>query len=322
MKIIGKVGREDIAIVYMAETKSKRIVEFVESVQPPIPREEKWVLIVSSLDGCPVKCKICDAGGFYKGKLSKQEIIDQIDYMVQNRFPDRIVAVKKFKIQFARIGEPSYNSAVLDVLEEIPARYSATGLIVCISTIAPSGSDEFFQKMLDIKKRYYNGKFQLQFSIHTTDENLRRWLVPTPTWNFETIADYGNVFFQEKDRKIALNFALAENMPVEPEILLRYFDPEKFLIKITPVNPTYTATENGIISRIVPEEKTYEEITRLSSVGYEIILSIGELEENKIGSNCGQYITHFLTKKKTIESGYSYPLISCNTSISGEMTHN
>ncbi len=310
MRIIGKTGREDIAIVYIAETERNRIVEFVESVQPPIPREEKWVLIVSSLYGCPVKCKICDAGGFYKGKLSKQEILEQIDYMVQNRFPDRVIPVKKFKIQFARIGEPSYNNAVLDALEEIPVRYRADGLIACISTIAPAGSEEFFQKLLNIKKRYYHGKFQLQFSIHTTDDNLRRWLIPTTTWNFETIADYGNVFFQKDDRKIALNFALAENMPVEPEILLRHFDPEKFLIKITPVNPTFAAMENGIISKVVPEIETYEEIDKLFSAGYEVILSIGELEENKIGSNCGQYITHFLTKKQLTSSAYSYPVVN------------
>ena len=72
MRIIGKTGREDIALVYLAETKEGKLVEFVESVQPPIPRDEKWVLIVSTLYGCPVGCLFCDAGGWYDGKLSKE----------------------------------------------------------------------------------------------------------------------------------------------------------------------------------------------------------------------------------------------------------
>ena len=37
MKIIGKAGKEDIAIVYIAEMDNGLLSEFVESIQPPIP---------------------------------------------------------------------------------------------------------------------------------------------------------------------------------------------------------------------------------------------------------------------------------------------
>ena len=87
MKIIGRAGREDIAYVYLADMDNGHFVEFVESVQPPIPREDKWVLIVSTLFGCPIGCKICDAGGWYKGRLSKEDILRQIDYLVTQRYP-------------------------------------------------------------------------------------------------------------------------------------------------------------------------------------------------------------------------------------------
>lgn len=309
MKIIGKVGRDDIALVYIAEMKMGLYTEFVESVQPPIPREKKWVLIVSTLYGCPVKCKICDAGGTYKGKLSAEEITEQIDFMIKNRFPDGKIPVKKFKIQFARIGEPTFNAEVLKVLETLPELYNAPGLMVCISTIAPSGREKFFTEMLKIKQKYYVGKFQLQFSIHTTDDKLRDWLVPITKWNFRQIADYGEVFYQHGDRKIALNFALAEDMPVDENVLLRHFNPEKFMIKITPVNPTLSAFKNKVISYIKTENEKYEIIDRLKSAGYEVILSIGEVEENKIGSNCGQYVNYYLNNKIPSEESYSYPLV-------------
>jgi len=293
MKIVAKVGREDIAMVYIAEMNKGKKIEFVESVQPPLPREKKWVLILSTLYGCPVRCRFCDAGDDFQGKLSKDEIISQIDYLVRMRFPERKVSVEKFKVQFARMGEPAFNQDVLDVIMELPNLYNAPGLIPCISTIAPEGTDGFFERLLDIKKRYYREKFQFQFSIHTTDMELRDWLVPVKKWDFRKMAEYGNLFYERGDRKIALNFALADGMPVEPDILLHHFSPDKFLIKITPVNPTYQATKNKISSYILPEKKEYPVIDALSEAGYEVLLSIGELEENYIGSNCGQYITNY-----------------------------
>ncbi|MEW6456986.1 MAG: radical SAM protein [Acidobacteriota bacterium] len=308
MKIVAKVGREDIAMIYIAEMDKGKQIEFVESVQPPLPREKKWVLIVSTLYGCPVSCRFCDAGGNFQGKLSKDEIVFQIDYLIKMRFPERRVSVEKFKIQFARMGEPAFNQDVLDVLMELPDLCNAPGLIPSISTIAPEGTDKFFKRLLDIKKRYYRGKFQFQFSIHTTDVKLRKWLVPVKKWDFGKMAEYGDIFYEKGDRKIALNFALANGMPVNPDILLHHFNPDKFLIKITPVNPTHQATKNKISSHILPEKKEYPIIDALCRAGYEVLLSIGELEENYIGSNCGQYITNYKRKKEFIKDSYTYHL--------------
>jgi 23S rRNA (adenine2503-C2)-methyltransferase len=181
----------------------------------------------------------------------------------------------------------------------------------CISTIAPAGTEEFFEKLIKIKKKYYKGRLQLQFSIHTTDERLRDWLIPINKWNFSDISEYGKVFYEDGDRRIALNFALGEGMPVEPLVLLKYFEPEYFCIKITPVNPTINAIQNQITSYIKAETGKYEIIEKLRDSGYEVILSIGELEENQIGSNCGQYIQHYLNSRKRIKEGYTYPIEVC-----------
>lgn len=314
MKIIAKAGNEDIAMVYIAEMDNGKRIEFVESVQPPFPREKKWVLTISTLYGCPVGCRFCEAGYYYQGKLSKNEIISQIDYLIESRFPDKRVPVEKFKIQFARMGEPAFNPSVLDTLEKLPSLYEAPGLFPSLSTIAPRGAFKFFQRLLEIKNTTYKDRFQLQFSIHTTDIKLRDWLIPTKKWGFEKIAEYGEEFYKNKERKITLNFALAEKMPVDPEILLSHFSPDKFLIKITPVNPTYQAIKNKISSHIIPIKEKYEIIDALEKAGYQVILSIGELEENYIGSNCGQYITNYFlsqdafAKKEFIQNAYTYPI--------------
>ena len=308
MKVVAKTGIEEIAVVYIAESGNGRLVEFVESLQPPLSREEKWVLMVSTLYGCPVECKICDAGGRYRGKLSKEEILWQIDYLVRHRFPDGKIPVKKFKIQFARMGEPAFNSAVLDVLEELPSRYDAPGLLPSLSTVAPIGCKTFFRRLLEIKKEFYPYRFQLQFSIHTTDEDKRNWLIPIRKWSFGEIARYGEEFFDKGGRKITLNFALARDTPLDPSVLIKYFHPDVFLIKITPVNPTYTAERNKVYSYISPDQQDYDVINSLRDVGYEVILSIGELMENHIGSNCGQYITNYLQNKNNLKDSYTFSL--------------
>lgn len=308
MKIKIHTGSEEIAVVYLAEMREDRMVEFLESLQPPIPREKKWVLIVSTLYGCPIKCPICDASGFYKGKLTADDILAQIDYLVTKRYPGRIIPAEKFKIQFARMGEPSYNPAVLDVLEELPNCYHAPGLMPCISSIAPVGTEGFFERLFEIKNRLYGPRFQLQFSIHSTDRETRDWMIPAKKWDFEKIAEYGKRFFKKGDRKITLNFALARNIPVEPDILRRFFDPDLFLIKITPLNPTYKATEHKLESYIDAYDvnKKYNLVSQLRDHGYEAIVSIGEVEENKIGSNCGQYIQRHLREEIPLDMGYTY----------------
>jgi 23S rRNA (adenine2503-C2)-methyltransferase len=309
MKVIASSGRDDIAVVYIGKMRDDRFVEFVESVQPPVPREKKWVLIISSLFGCPVGCSFCDAGITYKGKLSKEEIFAQMDFPIRKRFPNGDIPVEKFKVQFARVGEPALNSAVIEALSELPYRYNAPGLLPCVSTIAPSGSDVFFDKLLDIRKNVFRDKnFQLQFSIHTTDEKLRDKLIPVKKWDLKKVSEYGEVFFEEGYRKITLNFALANGTPIEPFILSKYFNPDKFLIKITPINPTYKAQKNKICSFIEPDngKKSRSLIKNLQSAGYQVITSIGILEENNIGSNCGQYLQAHLAEEETLKDGYTY----------------
>jgi 23S rRNA (adenine2503-C2)-methyltransferase len=309
MKILAKTGNSDLATVYMADMGGGRLIEFVEACQPPYSRAERWILMVSTLYGCPVKCLFCDAGGDYRGKPTAEEILMQIDHMVGEWFPDGIVPASKFKIQFARMGEPSLNMAVLDALEELPRRYQTVGLMPSVSTIAPLGTDAFFERLIDVKDRLYaGGRFQFQYSIHTTDVALRDRLIPVRKWDFARMAAYGEKFFRAGDRKITLNFALAADSPIEASVLTRYFDPARYLIKLTPVNPTSRATQNNLASHIDPlRPETAESVTRsLMEAGYDVIVSIGEAEENEIGSNCGQYVLNYLESGVAVKDGYTY----------------
>ncbi|MEE9455853.1 MAG: radical SAM protein [bacterium] len=311
MRIVASCGRPDLAMAYVAEFEPGKLVEFVEAVQPPLPREEKWVVLVSTLFGCPVGCLMCDAGNRYRGKLSAAEVLAQVDFLVRKHFPGGDVPVKKFKIQFARVGEPALNAAVLDVLEELPRRYRAPGLLPALSSVAPAGADRFWEGLLAVKRGHYrDGNFQLQFSIHTTDEELRDRLVPIKKWSLADVAAYGEEFYEPGDRKVTLNFALAEGSPLEPAVLVRIFDPGKFLVKITPLNPTYRAQRHGLRSYLSssPSEGEAAVVRGLRAKGFDVIVSIGEAEENHIGSNCGQFLSAHLDAREGIAGGYTYPV--------------
>lgn len=308
MEIIKEIGDEKISKVYIAKLKEEYI-EFVEALTPPLNIKKKWVIIISTQVGCPFKCKFCDAGGNFKRNLKEEEIFKQINFLINNRFKDGFVETEKFKIQFARVGEPTLNNDVLNVLKKLKEKIKCKNLIPSISTIAPSNCLNFLKNLTEIKDKYYsNGNFQLQFSIHSTDEKKRNWLSKAKKLSLEEISDFGEYFFKKKDKKITLNFALMEEKDIEIRKIKKIFSKEKFLIKITPVNPTISAI-NGKIPSLWFEDK--EKIKKISNElkieGFEVIESLGELKENEIGSNCGQYIQKFL-KENFKENLISYNL--------------
>ena len=330
MRLVAEFGKENLATVYVAALEdasrrtgedasrgagedASRLVEFVESVQPPISREEKWVLIVSTLLGCPVGCSFCDAGGWYDGKLSEEEIVNQILWMVDRRYPDRVVPVSKLKIQFARMGEPAFNRAVPAALDRIRSLLDAPGLLPSVSTVAPAGTEPFFEDLLRVKDEHYRGgRFQLQFSIHSTDRAVRERLVPVRGLSFEWMAAYGSRFRDPGDQKVTLNFALAEGVPVDPAVARSLFSPDDFLIKLTPVNPTVKARASRLASRIDPARpETGRAAARdFERAGFDVIVSVGEVEENAIGSNCGMFVSDLRAEGGRVREGYSSLLYS------------
>ena len=306
MKVVERTGHPNIATVYVAQSEAGDLVEYVESVEPPIPRNQKWVNIISTLYGCPVKCQMCDAGMQYRGRLSTDEMLFQVDDLVQRRYPDRVIPCEKWKIQFARMGDPAFNPDVLELLRQLPAKYEAPGLFPSLSTIAPAGCDRFFDQLIDIKRELYPERFQFQFSLHTTDENTRRRLIPVRTWSFDRMGEYGEAIYGGIGRRPTLNFALMQDVPVQLDVLLRYFSPDVFLIKLTPLNPTFRSRESGLASLYDTPDVWNALVDRLRNAGYPVIESVGELEENAIGSNCGQYIEAIRREEKLPEGSYTY----------------
>jgi 23S rRNA (adenine2503-C2)-methyltransferase len=185
------------------------------------------------------------------GRISKEGMFWQLDYMISRRYPDSSVPVKQLKVHFTRMGEPSFNMAVLDVINEFEWYWQAPGFMPSISSIAPNGSEKFFEELLNIKnKKFFNGNFQLQFSIHTTDEKKRDAMMPVKKWSFEKMAAYGRNYKNKRDRKVTLSFAPSAENEIYIDKLKNIFDPAIFLIKLTPLNETGNVLKNNLSSVI------------------------------------------------------------------------
>jgi 23S rRNA (adenine2503-C2)-methyltransferase len=293
LRLVASTGNPELAMVHVAEDDRGRRLEFVDSIQPPRTRDEKWVVIVSTMYGCPVGCQMCDAGGDYQGKVSTEEMLWQVRSAVGERFGNGGPRTDMLKVQFARMGDPALNDAVLDALVGLRSEFNGTNVVASVSTVAPVISRDFLAKLRRVKDEHYpGGRFQLQFSIHSTDPDVRGRLCPIKTLSFEEMAAIGTAFRTEGDKRVTLNFCLIDGIPIDPTVVREHFDPEHFLIKLTPLNPTSRAESAGLVSLIGKgrEEEAKRYIEAFQAQGFDVLLSIGEYEENQIGSNCGQYL--------------------------------
>jgi 23S rRNA (adenine2503-C2)-methyltransferase len=275
-----------------------RLVEVVDGLAPPAPRAAKWIVNLSTQFGCPVGCPTCDAAGAYSGEPDEEELWAQVAWAL-GRHPGLAARCAKLKVHLARMGEPSLNDAVLPFLEALPARLAAPGLWACVASVAPRGREAWFARLREVKRRLYPGRFQLQFSIQSTDPDARAWLVPVACWNLDEIADFGHAFWAPGDRKVLLNFALARGVPFEPEVLLGRFSPERFALKLTPLNPTFRGRTAGLESvlRSPSEGEVRPALERLGAHGFDVVWSVGDGREDEIGSNCGQAVRLTLAER-------------------------
>jgi 23S rRNA (adenine2503-C2)-methyltransferase len=300
--ILQKKGKKDLAQVYVASLRNDpgSLVEFVDACSPTAgDRGKKWVIIISTQLGCPVKCLMCDAGGVFRGNLSAAEMLAQVRTVVADNDTDP-AGCAKFKIQFARMGEPALNPQVITALREISALYP--GAIPCIATIGPWNCGRWLSELLIVRDLFRD--FQLQFSVNSTDEALRDVIMPYPKIMLAELAEYGQSFYRPGQRQAVLNFALQPQWTLDAEALRRTFDPRYFAVKLTPTNPTVAGSENGLeLSESVDFiNRTMEEKARsLEKQGFMVIRSVGELEENRIGSNCGQAVKSYAESRAEYE---------------------
>ncbi len=206
-------------------------------------REERWMIGVSCQSGCPVGCKFCATGKLTKYRnLTSEEIINQVLFAVNKNLKDMPhyflpFKSKEFKINYTRMGEPFLNiknviKAINFFKKNIPNSHNY------ISTIGLKGSDF----------SWIEGNITLQISLHSLDEKRRQELIPVN--NLMSLEELGQIRTKSY-LKTTLNLTLVDEEDFDIEKLKKYFDPEYFFIKLSPINKNFISEKNNMGDGII-----------------------------------------------------------------------
>lgn len=201
-------------------------------------RDERWMVGVSVMSGCPVRCQFCATAKLKKCRnLTADEIVEQVEFILsQNKNQDPSKS-REFKINYTRMGEPFLNiENVRKAIEIVNAIYPNTHHYV--STIGVRGSD--FSWIKD--------NITLQISLHSLDEERRNDLIPYK--NKLTIRELGEIRTQS-NLKTTINLTLVDEADFDISKLKEYFDKDKFFIKLSPINKNEISEKNKLGDGII-----------------------------------------------------------------------
>jgi len=196
-------------------------------------RKERWMIGVSTMSGCPVGCRFCATGKLPRWrKLTAAEIVEQVEFILSQHSDLSFCEAKEHKINYTRMGEPFLNLPyVQEAIPLIEEKYPGTHHYV--STIGMQGSD--FSWIKD--------NITLQVSLHSLDEARRDALIPVT--KKMTIQELGQIR-TKSSLKTTVNMTLVDEDDFDIEKLEANFDPAKFFIKVSPINPNEISKGNNL----------------------------------------------------------------------------
>ena len=263
-----------------------------------LPYSKKWVITISTQYGCSMNCRFCDVPKVGAGRnATLSDLCDQILTAIYQH--PEVKHTQRLNIHFARMGEPTWNNAVLScgrMIKNLIKPDLGDSLVhPVISTMLPKNNKSLFAFLLDwvhIKNNIYNGDAGLQFSINSTDDAQRDYLFSGNSLPLEEIAKIGQNLPMPVGRKYTLNFALADDSIIEGKRLRELFKPEKFMCKITPLHQTLGSIENGLTTTNGYTNYTpYRNVEKdLMKNGFDVLVFIPSYAEDNGLITCGNAI--------------------------------
>jgi 23S rRNA (adenine2503-C2)-methyltransferase len=259
-----------------------------------LPLEEKWVISLSTQTSCKSNCIFCDVPKVSKVCMnaSLEDLVGQVMQCI--KLHPEVKSTKRLNIHYARMGEPTWNPNVITSANWFKNNLHHTYRIhPVVSTMLPNKNKllrQFITMWMHFKNVTMEGEAGLQFSINSTSDTERNKMFSNNTLSLEKISElmYDIV---PVGRKITLNFAVA-GYEIDPDILLRYFDPDKYIVKLTPMHKTNEAIKNSILTAgdytTFEPYKEYEDA--LKRAGYDVLVFIASKEEDEGMITCGNVI--------------------------------
>ncbi len=269
-----------------------------------MPLSEKWVITISTQYGCQCDCSFCDVPNVkWRGNASFLDLHGQLQNAI-SVFGGSCKYTERMNIHFARMGDPIFNKHVFDFAEwlykekalwnhDLGVRVETIHPV--LTTSLPSWFPELRNNVLHwcyIKNQVYNGQAGLQFSINTTNEDQRRSTFRRGALTLEQLSKLADDMPDPISRKYCLNFAFADDYELDGNKLRRLFDPDKFMVKITPIHNNTACRENGIKTAegyvsFKPYQRAEEAAVK---AGFDTLVFIPSMDEENGLVTCGNVV--------------------------------
>lgn len=264
-----------------------------------MPLSEKWVITLSTQYGCVQKCTFCDVPNVkFNGNASFDDLKNQL-LNAFDCFPD-VKYIERLNIHFARMGEPIFNNNIFEFSEWLYRnkknfKQRIETLHPVMTTSLPVGFKGLENNILrwcDIKNNTYNGQAGLQFSINSTNKEQRNHMFGGSSIDLEDFTKIADKLPNPVGRKYCLNFAYASGYEVDGEYLVKLFDPDKFMCKITPIHNNDSCKKNGIstiegYSSYLPYKEPEESLKR---AGFDVLVFVPSMDEENGIVTCGNAV--------------------------------
>ena len=289
---VGDYGKENnIKADFLGLTKEIHGVE-----HHPVDLTKKWVATISTQKGCCMKCKFCDCPKYgFHGNASIADLHHEIRVILDHH--KDVWSTERFNVHFARMGEPTFNSDVLEFawqdLRPLVQQYiKAATIHPVVSTMMPKDNPKlegFLQVWCYIKNDVYKGEAGLQLSIQSTDDAQRDDAFAGKSLSLQQIAEMAARLPAPVGRKYTLNFAVTAATVLDAKKLDAMFDKDRFIVKITPIHQTKSALENGYdVGDTYEDYDVYKQFEQpLLDLGWDVIVFVPSKEEDSDRITCG-----------------------------------
>jgi 23S rRNA (adenine2503-C2)-methyltransferase len=294
---VGDYGKENnIKADFLGYTKRINRVENTE-----VDTTQKLVVTVSSQKGCPMSCDFCDCPKFgFKGNASYPELMTEI---MSGVAMSGVKSGKRLNVHFARMGEPTFNEAVIEAACTTCRHFSKEiewwnfsdvhfdTVHPVVSTMMPKSNphlEEFLRSWINLGSDFGGDEgFGLQFSINTLDEEKRQEMFRGQSLTLKEIGEMiDRLPNPSGTRKFTLNFAVTSDSNLDVDLMNKYFNKYTCIVKITPIHETREAVNNGY--EIVKDFDVYEKFEKpLVADGWDVIVFIPSEEEDSDRITCG-----------------------------------
>lgn len=270
------------------------------------PLSEKWVVTMSTQYGCPMKCAFCDCPKVgFKGNAT----LDDLWFQLRNAlgcFPEEHYA-GRLNVHFARMGEPAFNAKTISSFCRWMNRSKLeikldTGVSIDVlhpvfttsmpASIGMDGMLDILNEWCCVKNDEYRGCAGLQMSINSTNDEQRDEMFHGMALSLREVASVGALLPNPIGRKYCLNFALADTYEVDADKLSTLFDPNKFMVKITPIHNNVACRTNGIETSHGYKDATWYQVAErdLKRSGFDVLVFVPSMDEEDGLVTCGNLV--------------------------------